>query len=312
MPIVLRLGLAVTVSSGLYAVGLSCAPAGMPFALLVPLPSLILATQARFADCAAWAFLTASVIGAGFGAEAAPGFLLPFGIPSLMMATGIRRFWSFERTTLAAVAAWTLGSVGLALLMFGDMGAVVGMAREQLGNSVDLALSTYSSMGASENMMSAVQVDRDALVRGLLEILPALVVLTGAFTVIANLMLLRSWTDISRDVNLRLWRTPDALIWGLIATGFGMFAPIPAIAVVARNLFIVVLGCYFCQGLAIVSYYLDRFRMPRGLRIVGYIVIALQHVATAMVLALGVFDLWGNFRRLGVGPADVSFHTDGE
>jgi uncharacterized protein YybS (DUF2232 family) len=312
MPFVLRLGLAVAVSSGLYAVGLSCAPAATPFVLLVPLPALILATQARFADCSAWALLTASVITVGFGAEAAPGFLLPFGIPSLLMAIGIRRFWSFERTALAAVMAWCLGIAGLALLTYGDMDTVVGMAREQLGNSVDLALSTYSSMGASESMMTAVQVERDTLVRGLLEILPALVVLTGAFTVIANLMLLRSWTDISRGVNLRLWRTPDVLIWALIGTGFGMFVPVPVATLVARNLFIVVLGCYFCQGLAIVSYYLERFRLPRGIRIVGYILIALQHVATAMVLALGVFDLWGDFRRLNVGPADVSFHTDGE
>jgi len=31
------------------------------------------------------------------------------------------------------------------------------------------------------------------------------------------------------------------------------------------------------------------------------------------VLALGIFDLWGNFRRLGsTGPADIPFHTDGE
>ena len=35
-------------------------------------------------------------------------------------------------------------------------------------------------------------------------------------------------------------------------------------------------------------------------------------VVRRMVLALGVFDLWGNFRRLNAGPADIPFHSDGD
>ena len=58
--------------------------------------------------------------------------------------------------------------------------------------------------------------------------------------------------------------------------------------------------------------YLDRFRLPRGIRIASYVLIAVQHVATAIVLALGIFDLWGNFRRSTAGPANVRFGADGE
>ena len=102
-------------------------------------------------------------------------------------------------------------------------------------------------------------------------------------------------------------------IWVLILAGFGMFAPSFSVAVAARNVFVVLLGCYFCQGLAIVSYYLDRFRLPRGIHVASYVLIAVQHVVAAMVLALGVFDLWGNFRRLGVdSPADVPLNSDGD
>ena len=78
--------------------------------------------------------------------------------------------------------------------------------------------------------------------------------------VLANLVLLRSWTGIAGNVNLRLWRTPDALIWALIVAGFAMFLPLHAAALAARNLFVVLLGCYFGQGLAIVSYYLPALR----------------------------------------------------
>jgi uncharacterized protein YybS (DUF2232 family) len=101
-----------------------------------------------------------------------------------------------------------------------------------------------------------------------------------------------------------LWRAPDALIWVLIATGFAMFVPLGLFTLVARNVFLVLLGCYFCQGLAIVSYYLARFRLPRAVRIASYALIAIHQVLTATVLALGVFDFWANFRR---GPADLQF-----
>ncbi len=313
MPVALRLVGAAAVSAALYAVALLLPPAGTPFLLLVPLPGLVLAARASLAECGSWFLLAAGIVALGLGAQATPGFVLLFGSPTVILAVGNRRAWSFERTVLAGVTAWCVGIAGLALLAYGDVEAVVATARAQLAHGVDLALSTYGSIGASDNVLAAMEAQRETLVTGFLDILPALVVLSGALAVITNLLLVRRWVAVDPHVNLRLWRTPDALIWALIASGFGMFVPAPLVAVLARNLFVIVLGCYFCQGLAIVSYYLERFRLPRGLRIAGYMLIAVQHVVAAMVLALGIFDLWGNFRRLGsTGPADIPFHTDGE
>ena len=311
-PVALRLGAGVAVSTALY--GLACAfpPGASPVALLVPLPGLVVATRAPSSECSWWFVLTTIAVGGILGTDAVPGFIIPFGIPTLLLAVGIRRFWSFERTVLGGVAAWSAGIACLLLLAYGDVGAAATAVREQVSHSVDLALSTYGSLGVPENTLALLQAERDPVIAGFMAILPALVVLTGMAVVLVNLLLLQAWTDLGRHVNLRLWRTPDALIWVLIVAGFAMFLPAQAIALPARNLFLVILACYFCQGLAIVSYYLDRFRLPRGIRIAGYVLIVVQHLVTAMVLALGVFDLWGNFRRLSTGPADVQFHTDGD
>ncbi len=312
MPIGLQLALAVGISCSLYIAALLFAPVATPFMLLVPLPGLILALRTAATWCGLWFSLIASAIALALGPDAAAGFVLPFGVPALVVAVGTRRLWSFERTVIGGVVAWSLGIGCLLVLAYGNVVAIVATARQQLLHSVDLAWSTYGSFAAPDNASVFGEIDREAVVSGVLEILPALIVLSGALTIIVNLVLLRAWSRSAHDVNLRLWRTPDALIWVLIASGFGMFVPVPALALVARNLFIIVLGCYFCQGLAIVSYYLERFRLPRGIRIAGYVLIAVQHVVAAMVLALGVFDLWGNFRRSSAGPADVSFPTDGE
>ena len=310
--VALRLGTGVAISTALY--GLACAfpMAVAPVALFVPLPGLVVATRAPSSECSFWFFLTAIAVGVILGTDAAPGFILPFGVPTLLLAVGIRRFWSIERTVLAGVAAWSAGIACLLLLAYGGVDAVVGAVREQVTHSVDVALSAYSSLGVPESTLALIQAERDPVIAGFIELLPALVVLTGLAVVLANLLLLQAWTHLGRHVNLRLWRTPDTLIWALIVAGFAMFAPMEPVALTARNLFLVILACYFCQGLAIVSYYLDRFRLPRGIRIAGYVLIAVQHLATATVLVLGIFDLWGNFRRLSTGPADIQFHTDGE
>jgi len=312
MPLLLRLAAAIAVSGGLYLTALSLPPMGTPFLLLVPFPGLLLAVRRGVIDSAAWLLFTAGATAALVGWAAVPGLVLPLGLPALVMTLALWRTWSLERTVLAGLATWTVGVTCMALLEYGDVVAMVNSAREQIDKSFALALSTSESLGTAGTATVLTEADRSALVDALLGILPALVVLTGAVMVIGNVVLLRASTGVFQEVNLRMWRTPDALIWALIAAGFGMYAPVPWAALTARNLFVVLLGCYFCQGLAIVAYYLDRFRLPRGIRIAGYVLIAVQHVVTAVVLALGVFDLWGNFRRSSAGPADVRFDADGD
>jgi hypothetical protein len=62
--------------------------------------------------------------------------------------------------------------------------------------------------------------------------------------------------------------------------------------------------------MAIVSFFLVRLGLPRGLRIATYLIIVLQQVAAALVVALGVFDLWGDFRHLTARPADAAVGPD--
>jgi uncharacterized protein YybS (DUF2232 family) len=56
---------------------------------------------------------------------------------------------------------------------------------------------------------------------------------------------------------------------------------------------------YFFQGIAIVSFYFDKKRLPRFVRVFLYTLIALQQLILLVVIGLGFFDLWVNFRRLG-------------
>ena len=300
-----RTGLAALASGGLYVAGSWLAPLAAPFLLLAPLPGLVVAARHGYVFCVLWCVLAAALLTLTIGPGASAGFVVALGMPAIAMAFGLRRWWSFERTAVAGIACWTLAILAVSLLAFGDLGAAVESARDQLSRSLDLALSTSNSLASSVDPIEMGEAERRALVAGLIEMLPALVILTGGFMVLANLMALRTLTGVCSDVNLRTWRTPENLIWALIACGFGMFVPNYALAVIARNAFVVLLALYFCQGLAIVSYYFDRYRLPRGLQVASYLVIALQHIVAAGVRALGVCELWVNCRRLGASSTSI-------
>jgi hypothetical protein len=307
----MRVTLAAVVSAGLYTTGLTLSPYAGPLLLLVPLAGLILAERA-LSECGLWLLLTAGAVSLGLGLDAAAAFVLLFGVPACTVAVGLRRRWSVEETVLAGMLAWSVSVASLALLAYGDLTTLITAARQQLVHGFDLALSTYGSFGVPEDMLAAATAERETLVVGLLEVLPALMVLGGALMVIANLVLLRHLMKRSDGVDLRLWRTPEPLIWALIGTGFSMFVPWRPLGLLARNIFLVLLGGYFCQGLAIVSYFLERLRLPRGIRVAGYLLIAVQHIIAGIVLALGVFDLWGNFRRLSAGSPNTQIPTDSD
>jgi uncharacterized protein YybS (DUF2232 family) len=66
------------------------------------------------------------------------------------------------------------------------------------------------------------------------------------------------------------------------------------------NGLLILMTIYFFQGIAIISFYFEKKRFPRLLRIVLYSLIALQQIVLLIVVGLGFFDMWLNFRKLGV------------
>jgi uncharacterized protein YybS (DUF2232 family) len=107
--------------------------------------------------------------------------------------------------------------------------------------------------------------------------------------------------------HLREWKSPEALVWGLIVCGFALFIPaLGAVQVVAANVLVVICAYYFAQGLAVIGYFFHKNKVPRFLRGLTYLLIVFQQIFTLLVVGLGLFDLWGDFRRLGKDTAAPS------
>ena len=81
--------------------------------------------------------------------------------------------------------------------------------------------------------------------------------------------------------------TPDAM---------AVLADNTIITTPAINVLAVIVVLYFLQGLAVLSTVIARQSIAGVLRAGLYIMLLLQPYLAALVAAIGIFDLWGDFR----------------
>lgn len=98
--------------------------------------------------------------------------------------------------------------------------------------------------------------------------------------------------------SLNQWKVPEFLVWGVIGCGFVLLAPADFPNILGYNGLIILMMIYFLGGIAVLSFYFEKKRFPLILKIFLYSLIALQIAAQFLVIALGFFDIWFNFRRL--------------
>jgi uncharacterized protein YybS (DUF2232 family) len=217
-----------------------------------------------------------------------------------------------EVVVTGALAAMLVGGIALGVIFAPPISTWPAALTDAWRASFDGMVGMYRDLGMSPDQLAELDAQREPLAQSAVHFLPALLVIGGAALWTANLRVSARWAGWPQLHGLRCWRLPDALIWALIVSGFALFAPNPTAALIAGNIFAIVVACYFAQGLAIVSYFFQQYGLPRGLRGATYLVIAFQQVAAALVVALGVFDLWGDFRHLTARPAAPAVGSDSD
>lgn len=310
-------GVRLIASSGacilaLGAVGL-LGPPGASLALLaLPLPALVAGGVGGTSHAAAATVGAAGVMGGILGGAVGCGFIVLVGMPAAVAVILLRRAWRLEAVVAGAVLATVIGGLGMGVWHEPDPGVWRSGLEQAWQSSFDTSLQIYRDLGMSTAAVADLENARNEIAERVATVLPALIVLGAAAVWLVNLGLSRRWAWWPQLLDLSRWRTADWLIWVLIASGFALFLAPRAIGWVAINVFIIALACYFVQGLAIVSYFLQRVGLPRPLRAAAFAVIVLQNLAAAVVVALGVFDLWGDFRNLAARPADATAGRDAD
>lgn len=167
----------------------------------------------------------------------------------------------------------------------------------------EFLLELYRNMGMPAENIADVTRFLDEIQKMVIRILPALVITSTFFIIWINLMLGRTllksrqmqYADYGR---LNIWQAPDYLVWGVIGCGLLILIPDDLAKTIGLNGLIALMMIYFFQGIAIVSFFFEKKRVPRFAKIMLYALLVLQEVLL-VVIAIGFIDVWANFRKLG-------------
>jgi len=267
--------------------------AGRPAAKFRALISVVVAA-------ALVASLSSLAGGAGTALVAGGNYIATFGIATLIMTWMIDSHRPFELILVAAAGGMFLATASLALVMTGGPAALAKAMQTELATGMARGQEMYRTFGMQTAVPPQAQSEvLDMLVR----LSPAVAVMLAALSVFLNLRVFWRWAGKLRLSyvlfgDLVRWSAPEWLIWGLIATGFGMLAPITPVSDIALNAFLCFALVYFCQGIAIMAFYFQALSVPSIVRVVIYFITIVQPVVSLVVCLAGVFDMWIDFRRL--------------
>lgn len=228
-----------------------------------------------------------------------------FAVMAGLLLALLGRLRTIEYLVGSIAAVMLAMAAGLSLYFYGSWAMMRAELRTSLTQQLESAVRVQEKMGLSQESLQVLKEQAPQIVEMMLRLLPALLFLSFALVVLINILYVgrrfperrEQWFSLQF---LREWKSPEPLVWGLIASGFVLFVPgLPELRAVALNILLVIGACYFAQGLAVIAFFFHKNNVPRFLRGLTYVLIIFQQIFTLLVVGLGLFDLWGDFRRLG-------------
>lgn len=228
----------------------------------------------------------------GFGELLLMGFLL-----SGLESRGYTADWAIIITVVALTT--------LSLLFLSGQVYLSGMTpREMLSRKTLEITEMLTGVFSGEDMSSRLQVlgvPLEKLKYLIQYLLPALVITNTGLVAWLNVILARQLLVVldwgKPEPPISHWSTPEWLIFPVLAAGFLLLVPVSLVRLVSMNVLVVLSLLYFCQGVAVIATWLLRYRVPRPLRCIGYIIM-FMHPLFILVIIIGLADIWLDFRRL--------------
>lgn len=256
--------------------------------------------------------LSIALVAAIAGWHVAAFLLLCFGLMAVGTAEGLRRQWKPETAALAGglmpLAALTL--VAARFFLHTNKNPVT-FIEAFFKDQRALAAKLYTDLKLTE-VAAAVSSVPDTFIHYFVLLLPGIVVTSMILLAAASFVL--SVRIITRKPgsapalavpSLALWHAPDVWVWGLIGTLVLILVPNETVKFTGWNLAILYSVIYLIQGISIVEHYLRKARVQTLVRGLIHAIILALPPTVACVMALGVVDIWADFRKVR-GPVPPS------
>jgi len=269
--------------------------------LFAPLPVLYYSLKSGRSTGLGIVAVTTVVLVVAVGPTSAAVYLLQAGIISLALSEFLLRLKGGARSIVYAVAVNLVALLAAAALYGYQTGFdLQSKVTKGVQNSIAQTAALYEKAGVKGDELKALQDSMHQAGELIVTIYPALITVALGLIGCLNLLLLARIAAKARLPvylgDFRKFRNPDPLVWVLIAAGFGMLVDQEIVRLVSLNILIIVCSAYAVQGFAVLSHFFRKLAVPRFIRLLGCLFLILQPYMLLAVAALGVFDLWGNFR----------------
>lgn len=276
--------------------------------IIVPVPLAVLVLRHGFKAGLVVAFVSSIVSSLVLGSILLSLELILIGILGIALGMAIREGFTITQTFFVGMGA-ALVSIGLKILTYS---AITGM------NLLEMYLEMWDTTSNQwMRIWEGLNLPEEAILEyaSMLEAIPVLVqmllpsLLLGMAVVqafvtllVLRLILKRLGTTIPWFPPFSHWRFPWHLVWGFILGRLigvlTLFHPHLILTRIGANLDMIFLYVFFIQGLAIVWFFFDRFKIPKVFRILFVIFLFQPGLFGTLVALFGVLDIWVDFRKL--------------
>ncbi len=239
------------------------------------------------------------------GAPEAIIFFIEYAVMAIVMAETIRLRFEFEKTVFYGALASSVLSIAFMFIMItGNEGTPGKFLEKQFHDEIEKYIEKLEKANESPNVIDELRDYRDKVSQVLAKALPGLIAVGSLLVALMNYLLFKGiWSrfyssDDVNSVNLTQWNIPDSWVWVFILAAGSFFIGVPAIETVALNFLIIFSAFYFIQGVSVSISFLRSKGIHKALWVLFFIIVLTQPLFIIMIIGLGLFDIWGDFRKV--------------
>lgn len=239
------------------------------------------------------------------GAGQALLFVAEYVVMATIMAETIKAQLTMDRCIfLSALGSMTLATLLMFVLFSDGENSLTDFFQAQVMQHFDQSMESLKSMGEKQVDLDAMKEFFEQSSRIFASAYPAFIMAGSLITAAVNYFLVRIvWEKFYGETLFRKEKfselvLPDFLIWGLILSAASLSFIGSPVGQVGMNLFAMALLVYLFQGLAILVHILESKRVPKFLWVLVFFIIIIQPILMGLLIGLGIFDIWVDFRKL--------------
>ncbi len=231
-------------------------------------------------------------------------YFVLLGFLGAVLSEVLRKSYSIEKTVLVSTGMFLAVSLGFILYFSISSGeGPWDMLEAFVGQVVQSNIDAYAQWGADPDQIELLRKHADSIAKMLANVFPSFAAVSVSFVVLLNILegkvlFKKSGLWYPDFGNLSYWKAHDKTVWLIISAAGCVLIPLEFVKYLGLNILIIMLFIYLMQGLSIINYFFDRKQISFLFRFLGYFLIFVQQIMLILVIALGLIDVWADFRKL--------------